>query len=224
MTEQEVVDKAQDTPNADTTEESTGIFTKEQEENTAKAKQEEEVVAGKEDEKTEEGDKPEADKPKDNEKVELKKEDLKLSEDSVIDDKKLDEILAYSKERGLSKEEAQKLLDMVDSPAREYAKKVQEDFEAKKATWREEIKSDKEIGGDNFGKSVELAKRVIERFADESFKEQLDETGLGDHPGLVRIFSRIGSKMGEDTLVRSTKEVSPSPKTFEDVFYGENKQ
>jgi hypothetical protein len=86
--------------------------------------------------------------------------------------------------------------------------------------WVDESKNDTEIGGDKFAASAEMAKRVVQRFGTDAFKKALNDSGLGNHPELVRVFVRIGRAMTEDQLVlpsgNPTKQRSAA-----DVLYGD---
>ena len=148
------------------------------------------------------------------------KYELKVGKESLLSNDQLKEIEAYARQQGFSNDQAQALLNREEKLLSAYKESLHSEFEATAKKWTEDLKSDKEIGGDNFSKSVEIAKRVVDRFATESFKKSLNETGFGNHPELVRTFVKIGHAMSEDTFEPSkggTKE-----KSIEDVFYGEN--
>ena len=74
-----------------------------------------------------------------------------------------------------------------------------------------------------FNESIELSKRVIDKFGSQELKQQLDATGFGNHPELVRIFSKIGKAMGDDKLVIVNRQDQPK-KTLAEKMYGDNKQ
>jgi len=47
---------------------------------------------------------------------------------------------------------------------------------------------------------VAVAQKAVEFFGGDDLKTFLDESGLGDHPALVKAFVKIGEAMSEDTL------------------------
>jgi len=151
------------------------------------------------------------------------KYELKMPDGSLLDAGAIERTATYAKERGLSNEDAQAVLERDHATIMSYADAQKAMVSEKLAAWVEDVKADKELGGDNFGKSVELAKRVVERFGTDAFKKALNESGLGNHPELVRVFVRIGRSMAEDTLVvpRST---SGTKRSLEEVFYGGTKE
>lgn len=147
--------------------------------------------------------------------------EFEVDEDEPITDDQLEEIAAYAKEHEMSQEAAQKLVDMQSQALQGFQKKLTADFEKTRDDWKVQAKSDQEIGGEQFGENVELAKRVIDRFASEEFKQAVNDTGFGNHPELLRVFTRIGKAMANDSLVVQGKE-SVKSKSIEDLFYGGN--
>lgn len=146
------------------------------------------------------------------------KYELKVAKESLLSKDQVQEIEAYARKQGFSNDQAQALLNREETLLSAYKESLHTEFEATAKKWTEDLKSDKEIGGDNFSKSVEIAKRVVDRFATESFKKSLNETGFGNHPELVRTFVKIGQAMSEDTF--EPNKGGTKQKSIEDVFYG----
>lgn len=133
--------------------------------------------------------------------------DLKLGEGSKLDAKAVEDIAAFAKSNGLSQDAAKALLERENANFEAYVDAVtaqqKAQLEAEQAEWIKTIETDTEIGGANAKKNMELAKRVVEKYGPEGFAKQLDETGLGNHPGLVKLIVRIlkAANFSEDTLV-----------------------
>ena len=58
----------------------------------------------------------------------------------------------------------------------------------------------KEWGG-AFDKNVELARRAFMNFATPEAVEIMEQTGLGNHPEILKVFSRIGELLQEDSVL-----------------------
>lgn len=58
--------------------------------------------------------------------------------------------------------------------------------------------------GNGFEKNVSIAKTAVDTLTDDSFKAFLNESGLGDHPTMIKMFTAIGNKLNEDTFDRDT--------------------
>ena len=57
--------------------------------------------------------------------------------------------------------------------------------------------------GANFDAEVKNARKALDAYTDKAFKQYMDESGLGNHPALVKAFAKIGRELSEDRLVQS---------------------
>lgn len=149
------------------------------------------------------------------------KYELKTDNNTLLNNDQIKEIEAYARQQGFSNDQAQDLLNREQKLLSNYKESLHFEFEEKAKEWVNSIKSDKEIGGENFTKNMETAKRVLDRFSTDEFKKTLNESGFGNHPELVRIFVKIGNAMSEDTFI-STKSGVQAKKSIEEIFYGSN--
>lgn len=143
------------------------------------------------------------------------KYDLKIPEGSVVDARFVEKIAAVAKAQGLSNEQAQALLNQQSQEIGSYVKEQSD-------TWKSQALADKEIGGDNLNKNVALASRVISKFGSDSLRAELDKTGYGNHPEVIRLLSKIGAAIGEDHLVMPGS-TSSAPKSRVEKYYGNGK-
>lgn len=61
--------------------------------------------------------------------------------------------------------------------------------------------------GVHFDDNVKNARKALDAYGDKAFKQYMDETGLGNHPALVKAFAKIGRELSEDRLVQSDTAV-----------------
>lgn len=142
--------------------------------------------------------------------------------DSILDKSKLDEIASFAKERGLSQEQAQAVLERENNSALSLRSQMAKEIEnTTRVQWPKEVQSDQEIGGAQFKESVELAHRVIKDFGTPELEELLSKTGIGNHKELVRVFSRIGKAYADDKFVQPGA-MSATKKSAADMLYGGN--
>ncbi|HFF9830533.1 peptidase [Serratia marcescens] len=118
-----------------------------------------------------------------------------------------------AKELGLSQEQAQKLVDIYPQIQQQQA----EAWSKQVADWGEQVKADKEIGGDKFNASVGAAQRALDQFGNPELREYLNASGLGNHPALVRFCAKVGKAMAEDTFVVPNQG---GQRSAADVLYG----
>jgi hypothetical protein len=73
-------------------------------------------------------------------------------------------------------------------------------FAAEKAKWTTASKADPEFGGEKLASSLNLAKRAIDKYGTPGLRTMLDQSGLGNHPEVIRFFTRIGRTLSEDSF------------------------
>lgn len=139
--------------------------------------------------------------------------EFKIPDGMKIDEKKMSSFKTVAKELGLTKDQAQKLVDMdaqniqnADNAFREMQKK-----------WKEDTM--KELG-ENAEQKLGEAAAAFKRFGDDEFVKLLKDTGLENHPAMVRVFRNIGSKLAVDKTVPGTSNGVKSTMTFEEALYG----
>lgn len=118
-----------------------------------------------------------------------------------------------AKELGLTQEQAQKLVDIYPQIQQQQA----EAWSKQIADWGEQVKADKEIGGDKFNASVGLAQRALDQFGNPELREYLNASGLGNHPALVRFCAKVGKSMAEDSFVVPNQG---GQRSAADILYG----
>jgi len=52
--------------------------------------------------------------------------------------------------------------------------------------------------GDQYDVKLDIAKGVLGKFGDQALIDELDSTGLGNNPHVIRLLAKIGSQMSED--------------------------
>lgn len=143
-----------------------------------------------------------------------KYEDFKAPEGQEYDDEFIKAYGDVAKELNLSQKDAQKLLDKVSPVVRD---RQQAQIDAVKQGWLDNSKGDKEFGGDKLEANLAVAKTALDKFGTPELKQLMNQTGLGNHPELIRFFYRAGKAISEDTYVGGHKEgEGDRPKNFND--------
>ena len=112
----------------------------------------------------------------------------------------VNEIKSFAKEHNLTQESAQKIADLGVSMMQRWADQQVEQHKATVNRWSEDAKADKEIGGDALDASLALSKKVIDTYGSAEFSEFLNQSGLGSHPEMIRLLTKIGKSISEDDL------------------------
>ena len=146
--------------------------------------------------------------------------ELKLPEGSLFAPETVAKVAARAKEQNLTPEQAQAELNRESDLVKSFVEGEKIKLAKEANSWVEASKVDPEIGGEKYAANAEVAKRVVNRFGTEAFKKALNDSGLGNHPELVRVFVRIGRAMTDDQLVLSNG-VSTAPRSAAETLYGE---
>lgn len=126
------------------------------------------------------------------------KYEFKSPEGSSLDADVLGEFSNVARELNLSQEAAQSVLDRM---APKMAQRQMAQIEAVHAQWTEASRTDKEFGGDKLDASLTVAKRALDSFGTPQLRSLLNESGLGNHPEVIRFMVRAGQSISEDRFV-----------------------
>lgn len=143
----------------------------------------------------------------------------------TIDARALELATPVFKALNLSNEQAQTLVPV----AAEWAQAIRaqgeqqmlEHVAAERKAWFESARKDAEIGGSRFDTSVSLAAKALDTLGfpkGSPFRALLDDSGLGNHPEMIRAFARVGRAVAEDGFDRPGTP-SAAKKSDAELFY-----
>lgn len=113
----------------------------------------------------------------------------------------LDGFREFAHDTGLTQDQADKILNLyADNQEAEEADTTQrlKDLEVETTVQLQQE------WGKNFDGKMDYAKRAFAQFATPELSQLMDESGLGNHPEVLRAFSKVGEMLGEDSLVVGT--------------------
>lgn len=141
--------------------------------------------------------------------------EFKMPEGVELDGKAAEEFTAIAKELKLSQADAQRIADVA---AKMQQKQAETHVEMVKG-WADQCKTDKEFGGDNLPQNLAVARKAIEAFGSPALRELLNNTGMGNHPEVVRFAYKAGKAISEDTFVPSGTRVPTPSASLEKRLY-----
>ena len=143
------------------------------------------------------------------------KYEFKAPEGKAFDAEVLARYSEVAKELNLSQEAAQRVLDEM---APKMAERQAAQIEAIRTGWAESSKSDKEFGGEKLPENLSVAKKALDQFGTAELRTLLNESGLGNHPEVIRFMFRAGKAISEDRVVTGTiGQAKAGPKSFADL-------
>lgn len=132
--------------------------------------------------------------------------EFKAPEGREFDPEVMREFGEVARELGMPQDEAQKVLDKMSPVLEARQAKVMEEAVAE---WVESAKADKEFGGDRLDENLGVAKTFLAEFGTPEMTKLLNDTGMGSHPEVIRLFYRAGKAMGPDKVLTG-KAPAPS--------------
>lgn len=149
--------------------------------------------------------------------------ELKLPEKTLLNNAAVQSTAAIAQELGLNNEQAQKLLEHQSQAVTAYQQSQQQVWNNQTKAWRDAVAADPEIGGPHLEANVAHARAVINKYGSPAFVAALNETGLGNHPELVRFVVNIGKAAADDGTLVSGARGGAGQKTLADNLYPDMK-
>jgi hypothetical protein len=144
-----------------------------------------------------------------------KYEPFTAPEGATLDPAVMTEFEVAARELNLPQDAAQKL---VDKMAPVMAKQQAAQLEQLRTDWAAASTSDKEFGGEKLAENLGYARKAMDTFGTPELKTMLNDTGLGNHPDVVRFMVRAGKAISEDKIVMGGPTVAP--RSAAEVLYG----
>lgn len=146
--------------------------------------------------------------------------EFKAPEGVKLDPAQLEAFTPIAKELGLSNEQAQRLVDLNTANVQAARTAQESAWKAVNKTWREETRADKDIGGAKYDENIGVASKAIDKFGTPELRKALDESGMGNHPAVVKFFVNVGRQLSEDTMASGNAgQGGGAPKTAAQMLY-----
>ncbi len=127
-----------------------------------------------------------------------------------------DTFKSLAAELKLSPEQIEKLVAFEASCAQRKTQAKLDEKRQQSATWANETRA---LYGAGLEQEIAFALRAANTFGGPELRTLLEETGLGNHPVIIRTLSGIGRTISEDTSAGGVPS-APQDKTFAQALYG----
>ena len=155
--------------------------------------------------------------------------DFTFPEGYEQDESLISEFSPLAKEAGLSQEMAQKFVDLqvkslqsVTDPAfiADSVLAAQDDIvKAQKEQWQADLKADETLGGSNLSDTMTHANQALTQFGDADLRASLKDSGWSSNPNFIRMLSKIGKAVSEDSFGGAPSGGENQNKTAADTLY-----
>lgn len=152
--------------------------------------------------------------------------DFTMPEGVVLDAELGGEFKTIAKDLGLTQDQAQKVAELGAKLTQKHATHTADVLTQARAEWTRGALADGEYGGDKFNENMAFARTAMKQFGTPELSRLLDESGLGNHPEVIRLFYRAGKAISEDTFVPNGTSQSGNtrPSTVEERLYPQTKK
>ncbi|MFY3334675.1 protease [Achromobacter xylosoxidans] len=146
-------------------------------------------------------------------------EDFAAPEGVQLDAELVGDLKTVAKELNLSQKDAQRVADLGPKLVQKLQGKQAEAFAQIRQTWADQAKADKEYGGEAFAENLGAAKKALDSFGTPELRTLLNESGIGNHPELIRFMVRAGKAISSDTFVAGEKRGASASKDPAKTLY-----
>jgi hypothetical protein len=141
----------------------------------------------------------------------------------TLDETMLKEAAPLFKEAGLSQEQAQQFVDLYANSIKSQSESTSKAFTDVNNENKKAIMEHAEFGGNELKSSLVHTARAIDVVMGDNakdFKDLLDQSGLGNHPLMFELLTKVGKSIKEDGIVDGQKT---SPKKDQaTIMYGKD--
>lgn len=123
--------------------------------------------------------------------------DFTVPQGVVLDPAVVAEFKPLAKELGLTQEAAQKLVTFQSNLGIKAVEQKEKEFSDITKGWAEQTK--KELGA-NYDAERSMAAKGRDKFVTPQLQKLLNESGLGNHPEVFKLFAQLGKAIAEDNL------------------------
>ncbi|CAB3624657.1 peptidase [Achromobacter pestifer] len=146
-------------------------------------------------------------------------EDFAAPEGVQLDAELVGDLKTIAKELNLSQKDAQRVADLGPKLLQKLQGHQAEAFAQVRQTWADDAKADKEIGGEAFDENLGVAKKALESFGTPELRTLLNESGIGNHPEVIRFMVRAGKAISSDTFVAGERRGASAQRDLASNLY-----
>ena len=136
-----------------------------------------------------------------------------------LDTTTAEEFKGLAKDLGLSQAKAQQMVDILAKQTQAAAAAQAAEIQRVQTLWAEEVKADKEIGGEKLAENLAKAQAAMEATTTPQMRMLLDRTGLGSHAEFIRHFLKIAPAFAEDKHVPGGSRPAGAGKSAAQILY-----
>lgn len=123
---------------------------------------------------------------------------LTLPEGVTVDQELLGAATPVFRELGLDDEQASKLAPLAVQVEQRVISGLNDEYVALRTDWAKQSRADPHLGGERWPETQRLLAVALDAAGAPrgcEFRKVMDQSGLGDHPAVIRVFRRLGEQI-----------------------------
>jgi hypothetical protein len=141
---------------------------------------------------------------------------FKVPEGVVLEQAAVDKFNTVAKELNLSQAQAQRLVDFQTEAIKVAGENSMKEFEKMQESWKQETRK---ALGSNADKELGFAAKARDTFVSKEFRAVLNDSGLANHPEVIKFLVTIGKAISEDSFPEG-KPGGGGKKSNAEILYG----
>ena len=117
-----------------------------------------------------------------------------------LDEAMLATAMPLLKEMNATQEQAQQLVDIQTKAVTEMVEAQTQMWTDRLSEWKASAETDAEYGKGKYDASISIARSAMREVGTPELTQALEETGMGNHPEMIRFMYRVGKAIGEDNV------------------------
>lgn len=150
------------------------------------------------------------------------KYEFSMPDGYTLDAEKASQFEAFARSNNLTNEAANEALKLAVDHVQSLQQAQLDGWREQVEAWGNEIRADKDLGGDKLDASAVIAQKALARFGSPELVDYLEESGLGNFPPLVRFCYQVGTRISEGGMIAGAG-AGEGRRSTADVLYGGNK-
>lgn len=134
-----------------------------------------------------------------------------MPEGVVLDEELTGEFSALAKTLNLPQDKAQAVADLGVKLQQRINDQQVAVAQQIVADWAKQTKSDPELGGTKLAEVTRVAQLARDTYGTPELKQLMNDTGLGNHPEVIRFFHKVGATLAQDGIHGGGASVTRSP-------------
>jgi hypothetical protein len=149
---------------------------------------------------------------------ELKFESIKIPEGVKLEGETKD-AFAKAITEGDPNKRAQALLDLYAGEAKKAQEGAFKTFQDMNKQWVDSVKSDPEIGGDNWANVQKTIAKGLDTFGTPGVRQALNLTGAGNNPDVIKTFYKMAKALSEGGHVSGNPPAQGGERSLPELMY-----